>query len=271
MISIVRPVDDDMNAATETSLADERVIVIDGCSDIGISTARAVADRGGETIVTRQPEPSVRENHTEPARHEDEKRNENENENENGLVAADRDLIEVHELDSTDEAAVEAFFEDIDEFDHVVCAADYVPTGGPVETDTESFRDVFDVVFWGSYYAAKHSVKRLGDEGTVTFVSGNAASRPSVQFFAMGVANAAVETLAKYLAVEIGPVRVNAVSPGRVDRVGMSDDTQESLAESVPAKRIGNPEDIAAAILFAVMNPHTTGTVIRVDGGDILV
>jgi NAD(P)-dependent dehydrogenase (short-subunit alcohol dehydrogenase family) len=183
----------------------------------------------------------------------------------------DRQRIEEYELDSTDEAAVETFFEDIDTFDHLVCTTAYVPTGGVLETDTETLRDAFDVTFWGRYYAAKHAGKYLGEGDSITFVSGNAASRPSVQFFASGVSNAAVEMLAKYLAVEMGPIRVNAVSPGLVDTLGFDSDTQQTLAESLPAKRIGEPEDIADAILFAVTNPHTTGTVIRVDGGDLLV
>lgn len=289
-----------MDTAAETRLADERVVVVGGCSEIGIATARAVADHGGRAIVTKRPsEPSVQRdsNGSENVTKEGESENEGESdrednkseangdtdddtiedgngnttENETGVIAADQDHIEVCELDSTNEAAVEAFFDDIGAFDHLVCAAERVPTGGPLETDTETLRAVFDMAFWGSYYAAKYGVSRLDEGNTITFVSGNAANRPSVQFFAMGVANAAIETLAKYLAVEIGPVRVNAVSPGRVDALEMTEDTRRSLAESLPAKRTGDPEDIADAILFAVTNPHMTGAVIHIDGGDLLV
>lgn len=290
-----------MNTAADTRLADERVVVIGG-SDIGITTARTVADHGGRAIVTKRPsEPSAgnqddtekdtsekdgregRDNGTESEANGGTGDTENatgndtttktqkENKTENEIIAADRDHIEVCELDSTDEAAVAAFFDDIDAFDHLVCAAERVPTGGPLETDPETFREVFDAVFWGAYYAAKYGVSRLDEGNTITFVSGNAAIRPSVQFFAVGVANAAVETLTQYLAVEIGPVRVNAVSPGRGDTFGLTEDTRQSLAESVPTKRVGEPEDIADAILFAMTNQHMTGAVIRVDGGDLLV
>lgn len=289
-----------MNTAAEPRLADERVVVIGG-SDIGIATARTVADHGGQAIVTKRPSEPTDGSHSdgpdnppEEVTSENDGReerdtgteseangetdatenatgNEYKTESEHEVIAADRENIEVSELDSTDEAAVAAFFEDIGAFDHLVCAAERVPTGGPLETDTETLRDVFDVVFWGSYYAAKHSAPRLEEGDTITFVSGNAANRPSMQFFARGVANAAIETLTKYLAVDIGPVRVNAVSPSRVNALGLTEDTRQSLAESVPTKRTGDPEDIADAILFAVTNPHTTGTVIRVDGGDFLV
>ncbi|MFC6960780.1 SDR family oxidoreductase [Halocatena marina] len=275
-----------MDAAAEITLTDERIIVI-GDSAVGITTAQAVADHGGQAVLTKRPgrQPSIepRDERTEDEKHatrDERESSDTDNtastnwgvsDDETESVATDREQIETYDLDSTDEAAVEAFFDEIGAFDHLVCTTKHVPTGGPVETDTEALRDVFAVAFWESYYAAKYSAKHLGEGSSITFVSGNTATKPSVQFFAKGMANAAIETLTKYLAVEIGPVRVNAVSPGRIDALGVAEDTQQSLADSLPAKRIGNPDDIADAILFAITNPHTTGTVIRVDGGDLLV
>lgn len=245
-----------MHASVETELVNERVVVIGGDSAIAKATVQTVVDRGGQAIITKQPGKArsleVYEEHEE-----------------NG--DSYRENIEVYELDSTDETAVESFFADIDPFDHLVCATAYVPTGGIRETDTETLRDAFDVLFWGRYYTAKHGEEHLGEGDSITFVSDNTASRPSTQFFACGVSNAAVETLAKYLAVEMSPVRVNAISPGRVDVLDLENDTRETLSESLPAKRVGEPEDIAETILFTLTNPHVSGTVIRIDGGDLLV
>jgi NAD(P)-dependent dehydrogenase (short-subunit alcohol dehydrogenase family) len=246
-----------MHASVETRLSDKRIVVIGGSSAIGIATVQAVVKHGGRATVTKRPG----ETRSLEISEEDEEETSNQY----------RERIEEYELDSTDEETVEAFFDEIDAFDHLVCATAYGPSGGAVETDTETLRDAFDVLFWGRYYAAKHSREYLDEGGSITFVSGNAASRPSVQFFANGVSNAAVETLTKYLAVEMGPVRVNAISPGRVDTLELEEDTQRTLAESLPAKHIGEPADIADVILFTVTNPHVSGTVIRVDGGDLLV
>jgi NAD(P)-dependent dehydrogenase (short-subunit alcohol dehydrogenase family) len=261
-----------MHASVETKLSDERIVVIGGSSAIGIATVQAVVKHGGQAIVTKRPgEPRSLEvsEENDGASVNDEEHTEEGNEKETGNRYRDR--IEEYELDSTDEEAVEAFFDEVDAFDHLVCATSYGPSGGALEIDAETLRDVFDVLFWGRYYAAKHSREYLDEGGSITFVSGNAASRPSVQFFASGVSNAAVETLTKYLAVEMGPVRVNAISPGRVDTLELEEDTQRTLAESLPAKHIGEPADIADVILFSVTNPHVSGTVIRVDGGDLLV
>ncbi|RRJ31030.1 SDR family oxidoreductase [Halocatena pleomorpha] len=245
-----------MHAAVGTTLTDERVVVTDGYSSVGLATARAIADQGGEVLITGRPDESPEEL---SSTRED---------TESGSL--DRTRIDEQTLESTDEAAVKAFFDET-EFDHLVCAGSARPTGGVTETDTETFRAIIDSVFWRSYYAAKHGVERLGKGSSVTFITGTTAERPAVQFAATGIGNAALETLMKYLAVETGPVRVNAVSPGRVDTIGLADDTRQTVARALPADRIGEPEDVADTVLFAVLNPHTTGTVIRVDGGDLLV
>lgn len=255
-----------MHSAVETGLDDKQIVVIGGSSAIARATVRAVVDRGAQAIVTKQPG----EAHSLTVYEDDEESTAVEHASEE-MDDRYRENIEEYGLDSTDETAVETFFADLDSFDHLICATTYVPTGGIRETDTETLRDAFDVLFWGRYYTAKHGGEYLDDGGSITFVSGNAAIRPSIQFFATGISNAAIEALVKYLAVETSPVRVNAVSPGRVDVLDLEADTQQRLAESLPAKRVGEPEDIADTILFTLTNPHLTGTVIRVDGGDLLV
>lgn len=257
-----------MHASVGTTLADERVVVIDGYSKVGLTTARAIADSGGQALITGGPGGQTRDHGK--TRGEGSTDGDRESSGVGTPIAEERERIEERELDSTSETAVEAFLGEV-EFDHLVCVGSPRPTGGVTETDTETFRTVLDAAFWRSYYAAKHGASHLDADGSVTFVTGTTATRPAVQFFASGIANAALETLTKYLAVEIGPVRVNAVSPGRVDAIGLEEDTRQSVATALPARRIGEPEDIADAILFAVTNPHATGTVIRVDGGDLLV
>lgn len=255
-----------MHASAGTTLTDERVVVIDGYSNVGLATARAIADKGGEALITGCPDDQARTRGETPSKEGPDEGETSRRES----ISLERTGIEEQELESTSEATVKAFFEET-EFDHLVCVATPRPTGGVTETDTETFRAILESVFWRSYYAAKHGVGHLGDGDSVTFLTGTTANRPAVQFFAGGVANAALETLTKYLAVETGPVRVNAVSPGRVDTIGLAEDTRQTVASALPAQRIGEPEDIADAVLFAVTNPHTTGTVIRVDGGDLLV
>ena len=93
----------------------------------------------------------------------------------------------------------------------------------------------------------------------------------------MGITNGAVDFLTRWLAVELAPIRVNAISPGVIDTGAwdaMGDDGKrdyfEHIAAHNPAGRIGTPDDIAAAVLFAMTNTFVTGMTLKIDGGEPL-
>ncbi|MBV8293012.1 MAG: SDR family oxidoreductase, partial [Mycobacterium sp.] len=84
--------------------------------------------------------------------------------------------------------------------------------------------------------------------------------------------------LTRWLAVELAPVRVNAISPGVIDTGAwdaMGEDGKRDyfkhIAAHNPAGRIGTQDDIAAAVLFAMTNTFMTGMTIKVDGGEPLI
>lgn len=83
--------------------------------------------------------------------------------------------------------------------------------------------------------------------------------------------NATIEGLARGLATELLPVRVNVLSPGFVD-TGMHpellDQKMRQRSQALPVKRIARPEDIASAALLLATNPMISGTVLAVDGAD---
>ncbi|RUV74884.1 SDR family oxidoreductase, partial [Mesorhizobium sp. M1A.F.Ca.IN.020.30.1.1] len=90
--------------------------------------------------------------------------------------------------------------------------------------------------------------------------------------------NAGLEGLVRALAIELAPIRVNAVSPGWVDTPiwqfvagDAKDETLAAMAKRLPAGRVGRPEDIADAIRFLMGNGFTTGTTLHVEGGQRLV
>jgi NAD(P)-dependent dehydrogenase (short-subunit alcohol dehydrogenase family) len=93
-----------------------------------------------------------------------------------------------------------------------------------------------------------------------------------------GAINAALEALARGLALELAPVRVNTVSPSltktplwdKIDRE-MRDQMYRDKAAQLPARRVGEAEDVAVAVLLLAGNPFITGSTLLVDGGDALV
>ncbi|MFK0220455.1 SDR family oxidoreductase [Streptomyces vinaceus] len=93
----------------------------------------------------------------------------------------------------------------------------------------------------------------------------------------MATTNGALAFLVEALAVELAPLRVNAVSPGIIDsgawdRLGKDKAAfLRGVADRNPARRTGTPDDVVRAVLYAIGNPFVTGTVLHVDGGARLV
>ena len=128
---------------------------------------------------------------------------------------------------------------------------------------------------------AQECAARIQLGGSITFTSGIAARRPMRGGSAAAALNSGLEGLVRALAVELAPIRVNAVSPGWTDTPiwdGMAGMTAErkqeafaAMAARLPTGRIGRPVDIAEAVLFLMKSGFSTGTVLDVDGGHRLV
>ncbi|UXH78314.1 SDR family oxidoreductase [Roseateles amylovorans] len=181
-------------------------------------------------------------------------------------------------LDVSKEADVATFFESLGPIDHVVfTAGSSAPGGALIDLDLTAARAAFDTKFWGAVHVARHAARRMRPGGTLTLTSGMLARRPTPGTFVKSAMNAALEITTKVLARELAPLRVNAVSPGLTDTeayAGMAPAAREAMlakaAASLPAGRVGRPEDLAAAVLFAIDNPFVTGTVIDVEGGALI-
>jgi NAD(P)-dependent dehydrogenase (short-subunit alcohol dehydrogenase family) len=225
------------------------ILVVGGSSGIGAATAKAFASEGANvTIASRNPQKLA-----DAARH----------------IA--RNVVTAV-LDTTDAAAVDAFFAQHVPFDHVVVSAAQTP-GGPVRTlALPDARTAMESKFWGAYHIARSAKINAG--GSLTLVSGFLSVRPSKTSVLQGAINAALEALARGLALELSPIRVNTVSPGLIDTPlwGKLDDAARaslfsSTAERLPARRIGQPEDVASAILYVAANSYASGSTVLVDGG----
>jgi NAD(P)-dependent dehydrogenase (short-subunit alcohol dehydrogenase family) len=125
---------------------------------------------------------------------------------------------------------------------------------------------------------AKHFAPRMPADGSFVLFSGSSARKPAMGMLAVGATNAAVDALVRSLAVELAPIRVNAVSPGTIDTGAYDALGAQAKAELFavrtarnPARRIGTSDDIAHAVVFALTNTFLTGVSLPVDGGEPLV
>lgn len=120
----------------------------------------------------------------------------------------------------------------------------------------------------------------LKAKGNIINMSSVGATHRAVNLSMYQAAKAAVENLRKCWAIELAPdvVRVNAIAPGAISTdiwkvPGLTPEQSkahiDSITSTIPCKRIGEPEDIANAVLYLVSTDasYITGTVIAVDGG----
>jgi NAD(P)-dependent dehydrogenase (short-subunit alcohol dehydrogenase family) len=251
---------EDMNtsAAQEqhvTDLRGQRVVILGGTSGIGVATAKAAARRGAEvTVVSRQP------------------------------ASVERALTELppgargRAADLTDPALVGRLFDDLGDIDHLVFTAGEPLALMDVATlDLDKAREFFALRYFGALGAVRAAVPYLQPGGSITLTSGIAGRRPGPGWAVAASICGAVESLTRALAVELAPVRVNAVCPGVVRSplwASMTPASREQLyrdtAASLPAGRVGEVDDIARAYLFCLTQPFATGSILTVDGGAAL-
>jgi NAD(P)-dependent dehydrogenase (short-subunit alcohol dehydrogenase family) len=142
----------------------------------------------------------------------------------------------------------------------------------------ESVQASLDTKVIGPLMLAKHLRTRINEGGSLVLFSGVAAFKIAIGTMAVAITNGAADTLTRSLALELAPIRVNAISPGVID-TGAWDalgetgkaDLFKDLSNRNPARRIGNEDDIASAVLFALTNTFLTGVTLPVDGGEALI
>lgn len=232
-----------------TSLTNKRVLIVGGSSGIGMAIASQALAQGAQVTIASRSEAKLNE-------------------------AAGRlgKGVTIAVLDTGDDKGVEDFFATGDTWDHVIISAAQTPSGPVRKLPLEDARKAMESKFWGAYRIARAA--RFSQRGSLTFISGFLSVRPSATSVLQGAINAALEALARGLALELSPVRVNAISPGLIDTPlwsKMDDGVRQSMfekaAQNLPARVVGQPEDIANAAIFVMTTPFATGSTVRVDGG----
>lgn len=178
----------------------------------------------------------------------------------------------IRPLDIRDADGVEQFFRECEAFDHVVVSAAELTVGPLRARGLDEARNAVDSKFWGTVHVA-HAA-RIVPGGSLTLVSGMLGCRPSGNATILSTVNAAIDALARALATEMAPIRVNCVSPGRIDSPWwdyLDPAEREQLlartASALPVRRVGTPDEIAGQIIHVMQNGFMTGSVIQVDGG----
>ena len=231
------------------TLTDQRILVVGGSSGIGLAVARQAVTLGAAVTIAARSQVKL----------------------DAALSQLGSEAVALV-LDTGDEDAVEHLFAGNQSWDHIVVSAARTPTGAVRSLSLADARVAMESKFWGAYRVARAAKIREG--GSLTFISGVLSVRPSASSVLQGAINAALEALARGLALELAPIRVNAVSPGLIATPlwsGMPQDKREAMfsdaARRLPARRTGEAEDVANAVMYLLITPFATGSTIRVDGG----
>ncbi|MGH3764196.1 MAG: SDR family oxidoreductase [Pseudonocardiaceae bacterium] len=185
--------------------------------------------------------------------------------------------ISTETVDLTDEASIAALGEQLGVVDHVVSTASARARGRLAELDRDAIRLSFDTKVIGPLMLAKHLAPRMNEDGSFTLFSGVAAAKITVGTLGVAITNAAADVLARSLALELAPIRVNAISPGVIetgawDALGVQGKANyfADISARNPARRIGTADDIANGVLFAMTSTFVTGQTLHIDGGEPL-
>jgi NAD(P)-dependent dehydrogenase (short-subunit alcohol dehydrogenase family) len=243
------------------SLEGQRIVVLGGTSGLGLSAARAAATAGANVVVA-----SSRQSSVEMATRE--------------LESLDSHAgIDGRVVNLIDDAEVHRFFESTGDFDHLIyTAGEAIRLGELASTDLAQAREYFNVRIWGTVAAVKYAAPHIARGGSIVFTTGIAGRRPRAGWALGAMICGAIEGLTRAMAMELAPVRVNAVCPGVVRTPlwrDMSDADRDTMFQSVsgalPVGRVGEAEDIAEAYLFLMRERYVTGHVLVVDGGGLLI
>jgi NAD(P)-dependent dehydrogenase (short-subunit alcohol dehydrogenase family) len=239
-----------------TGFENKRVVILGGSSGIGLAVAEQAASRGAKIVIASSNAERVQ------------RAVESVGVNAQGQI-----------VDLSDEQSVETLFTTLGAFDHLVfTAGDSLYLRDLATTHLKQARRAFELRYWAALAAVKYGSKNIRKGGSIVLTTGVAGRRPRKGWVVAASVCGATEAPTRALALELAPIRVNAVCPGVVrtnlwQNMAAAEREQlyESVGNSLPVGRVGEPHDIAQAYLFLMQEGFGTGQSLVVDGGTSLV
>jgi len=219
----------------ENGFENKRVVIVGGSSGIGLAVAEQAASQGAKVVIASSNAERVQK-----------------------AIKAVGGEAKGQAVDVSDEGAVESFFAGLGAFDHLVfTAGDSLHLHDLAATDLKQARRAFELRYWAALAAVKYGSPHIREGGSIVLTTGIAGQRPHRGWVVAASVCGTIEALTRALAIELAPIRVNAVSPGVVRTnlwQSISAAEREHLYESVgkrlPVGRIGEAHALRKPTCF---------------------
>ncbi|MEM9463318.1 MAG: SDR family oxidoreductase [Myxococcota bacterium] len=235
-----------------TQKTNARVLIVGGTAGMGLACAAALCERGMEVVIGGRSTSRLQQAlESLPA----------------GVVAQPMDMM--------DPDSVQRAVRELSTLDHLILAASGSVAWGPVtEVSAEDLERAMLGKVVGYWRVLRAVLPILHERGSITLFSGAASRKAMRGTAALAAVNGAINQMARTLAVELAPIRVNVVSPGLIETSaydGMPADARRAMfdaaAQSLPVARIGTAQEVAHAVLMLTTNAYATGALLDIDGG----
>jgi NAD(P)-dependent dehydrogenase (short-subunit alcohol dehydrogenase family) len=231
-------------------VAEGSVVIVGGTRGIGRELARTFARRGREVVLTGRDEGRAQE------------------------VAADVGGARGIGLDLAAPDEIAARLEGLGPVEHLVLAAIDRDANSAREYDLERALRLVTLKLVGYTEVVHRLLPVMTRDASILLFGGLAMERPYPGSTTVSTVNGGVTGMVHTLAVELGPIRVNAIHPGIVGDSPMWRDNEamlESVSQRTPLGRPVTMDEIVGACLFLLENGGVSGVNLAVDGGSLLM
>jgi NAD(P)-dependent dehydrogenase (short-subunit alcohol dehydrogenase family) len=236
-------------------LEGKTALVTGGGSGIGLAVARRFAQEGAHVFVIGRREAQLAE-----------------------AVKLIDGRVEAVAGDITNASDIARLFETIQakvgRLDILVNSSGVAEYANLEDTTEEHFDRAFDLNVRAMVFTVQHAIRHMGQGGAIVLIGSIAGGMANPGYGTYSATKAAVRSYGRTWNTELAPrgIRVNTISPGPTDTPMLaqaSDEVRQTLSAQIPAKRLGNPEEVAAAALFLASDESTyvSGAELIIDGG----
>ena len=237
------------------NLKDKVVVITGGNSGIGYAAAKKLKEDNATVIITGRRKEAVEKAAAEL--------------NVTGLIADQSTLTDIEKL-------VDQVKEQFGKVDILLVNAGITKFSTIEQIGESQFDEMMNINFKGAYFTLSRFIPLLSDGASVIMLSSTSATISPQTASVYAASKAAVNAVVKIAALELASrkIRVNAVSPGPIateiiSKIGLDENLENQLVQSIPAGRMGKPQEVASMIRYLASEEASflTGANFLVDGG----